>query len=91
MKIQKMISLDKETAPIAEQIGQEFKVAGGFSYWIRNQLRSYRNKSENSDETRANSARKIEQLTKISTHQLLWQLEQRSEEEINALVSLLRQ
>lgn len=90
MKIQKMISLDKETAPIAERIGIEFRTAGGFSWWIREQLRSHRNKSENDDSLKANTARQVENLTDISTAQLLWHLEQRSEEEVRALVNLLR-
>lgn len=90
MKIQKMISLDTETAIIAKQIGIEFQTAGGFSYWIRNQLRSYRNQTENDDSIKANTARKVEELTDISTARLLWHLERRSLEEIRALVNLLQ-
>ncbi len=90
MKQQKMISLDTETALIAQQIGREFQTAGGFSYWIRNQLRSYRNQTENDDSIKANTARKVEELTDISTARLLWHLERRSVEEIRALVNLLQ-
>lgn len=91
MKIQKMVSLDAETAVIAKQIGQQYRANGGFSTWLRNQLRSYRNKSENDDAIIARKARSVQELTKMSTHELLWQLEQRTEDEISALVSLLRQ
>lgn len=91
MKIQKMVSLDSETAVIAKEIGNTYRANGGFSTWLRNQLRSYRNKSENEDAIIARKARQVSELTKMSTHELFWQLEQRTEEEINALVSLLRQ
>lgn len=90
MKIQKMVSLDQETAEIASSIGIQYRAHGGFSTWLRNQLRSYRNKSENDDAILAKKARQVQELTKMSTHQLLWQLEQRSEEEIKALVNLLK-
>lgn len=89
MKIQKMVSLDAETAVIAKQIGEQYRSNGGFSTWLRNQLRSYRNKSENDDAMKANQSRKLEQLTKMRTGELLWHLEQRSPEEIRALVNLL--
>ena len=91
MKIQKMVSLDAETAVIAKEIGTQYRANGGFSTWLRNQLRSYRNKSENDDAIVARKARQIQQMTKMSTHELFWQLEQRSEAEIDALVSMLRQ
>lgn len=91
MKIQKMVSLDKETAEIAKKIGEQYRNHGGFSTWLRNQLRSYRNKSENDDAIVARKARQIQAMTKMSTHELFWQLEQRSDDEIKALVSLLRQ
>ena len=39
MKIQKIISLDKETAELAKQ-------KSNFSGWVRDQLRSERNKRE---------------------------------------------
>ena len=78
-----MISLDNETAAIAASIPN-------FSGWVRNQLRSHRNKSENDDSIKANTARKVEELTDISTARLLWHLERRSIEEIRALVNLLQ-
>ena len=83
MKIQKMISLDRETADIASRIPN-------FSNWVRNQLRSHRNQSENDDSLKANTARQVEELTDISTARLLWHLERRSDEEIRALINLLR-
>lgn len=91
MKIQKMVSLDTETARIATEIGELYRANGGFSTWLRNQLRSYRNKSESDDAVIAKKARQVQELTKMSTHELFWQLEQRTEAEISALVSLLRQ
>tara|TARA_Y100000401_G_scaffold117187_1_gene125033 strand:- start:357 stop:635 length:279 start_codon:yes stop_codon:yes gene_type:complete len=91
MKQQKMVSLDAETARIATEIGNLYRGNGGFSTWLRNQLRSYRNKSESDDGAKANMARKMERLTNINTAELLYLLQQRSEAEINALVSLLRQ
>lgn len=83
MKIQKMISLDNETASIAARIPN-------FSGWVRNQLRSHRNKSENDDSAKANTARKLESVTEMSTAELLYHLEQRDVDEIRALVRLLR-
>ena len=80
--INKMINLDTETADLADK-------KPNFSAWVRGQLRSERNKSENEDSILANNSRKIESLTKISSRELLWQLEQRTEAEIEALVSLL--
>ena len=73
------VSLDAETYRLA-------KNKSNFSDWVRDQLRSERNKTANN----AIRAGKIEQITKISTAELLYQLEQRSEEEINVLVSILR-
>ena len=73
------ISLDAETWEMA-------KDKTNFSQWVRDSLRSERNKRSNN----AIRAGKIEQITKISTAELLYQLEQRSEAEINALVSILR-
>ena len=78
-----MISLDRETAEIATRIPN-------FSSWVRNQLRSHRNKSENDDSAKANTARKLESVTEMSTAELLYHLEQRNADEIRALVRLLR-
>lgn len=81
--INKMINLDTETADLADK-------KPNFSAWVRGQLRSERNRSENTDSILANNTRKIEELTKLSSRELLWQLEQRTEAEIAALVSLLQ-
>jgi len=83
MKIQKIISLDKETAELAAK-------KSNFSGWVRNQLRSERNKSENDDALKANTARRMEQTIEMSTAELLYHLENRTADEIRALVSLLR-
>jgi hypothetical protein len=83
MKIQKIISLDKETAELAAK-------KSNFSGWVRNQLRSERNKSENDDALKANTARRMEQTIDMSTAELLYHLENRTADEIRALVSLLR-
>jgi|TARA_S200002703_G_C3781944_1_gene240931 hypothetical protein len=81
---QKLITLCPTTWELAQK-------KPNFSEWIRNQLRSERNKSENEDSILANNSRKIEELTKLSSRELLWQLEQRTDAEIDALVSLLQQ
>lgn len=78
-----MINLDQETADLADR-------KPNFSSWVRNQLRSERNKHENDDSLKANTARKLEQVANISTAELLFHLEKRSTEEITALLSILR-
>lgn len=89
MKVQKIISLDQETARLAA-------LKTNFSGWVRAQLRSERNKREfASDEEwmQANAIErynKIETQTKISNRELLFHLENRSEEEIRALITILR-
>lgn len=81
MKIQKIISLDKETAELAAK-------KSNFSGWVRDKLRSERNQSESLIHT--NHIRELEAHTQMSSRELLWHLEQRSQEEIKALVSLLK-
>ena len=83
MKIQKIISLDKHTAELAAK-------KSNFSGWVRDKLRAEDLKLYNNDAIKANTARRIEQHTDMSTHELLYHLEQRTEDEIKALVSLLR-
>ena len=80
---QKLITL----CPITWELAQK---KPNFSAWIRDQLRSERNKGESEDQILANNARKIETYTELSSRELLWNLEQRTETEINALVSILR-
>jgi predicted membrane chloride channel (bestrophin family) len=80
---QKMITLDDETAKLAAQ-----KI--NFSQWVRDKLRSERNKSELDSEMKIDQFSKVTQAVKMSSAELLYHLEQRSEGEINALVSILR-
>ena len=80
---QKLITL----CPITWELAQR---KPNFSAWIRDKLRSERNMSENDDTLKANTARKVESVANISSAELLWHLEQRSPEEIGALVSILK-
>lgn len=80
---QKLITLDPVTWELACK-------KSNFSEWVRNQLRSERNKMENTDAILANNSRKLSAITQMSSAELLWHLEQRSEDEIKALVSILR-
>ena len=80
---QKLITL----CPITWELAQR---KPNFSAWIRDKLRSERNLSENDDALKANTARKVESVANISSAELLWHLEQRSPEEIGALVSILK-
>lgn len=76
---QKMITLDEETSKLAAN-----KV--NFSEWVRNQLRSERNKREDKD----GQLTRITESVNLSSAELLYHLEQRSDAEITALVSILR-
>lgn len=80
---QKLITLCPKTWDLAQK-------KPNFSGWIRDQLRSERNKHENDDSLKANTARKLEQVANISTAELLFHLEKRSPAEITALLSILR-
>ena len=83
---QKMITLDAETWKLAE-------IKSNFSEWVRNSLRSERNKQHSDEDLaqkRIEQAGMIAENLQMSTAQLLWHLEQRSEVEINALVSILQ-
>lgn len=80
---QKLITLCPTTWELAQR-------KPNFSAWIRDKLRSERNKSENDDSAKANTARKLESVTEMSTAELLYHLEQRDVDEIRALVRLLR-
>lgn len=85
MKIQKMVSLDPETARLAS-------MKSNFSDWVRSQLRSERNKREAGDVTsiRFEQRGEIERHFDLSTSELLYHLEQKSAEEIKILVQLLK-
>jgi len=84
MKIQKMVSLDAETARLAS-------MKSNFSDWVRSQLRSERNKLEIHDFTSRtiDQQRQMEEHLNLSTSKLLYFLEQKSPEEIKVLVQLL--
>ena len=101
MKVQKIISLDKETSELA-------KKKTNFSGWVRDQLRSERNKREQyqdldtedaHDLMRLRNQNKINRVDALDTtleraemtsRELLWHLEQRTDEEVKALVALLK-
>ncbi len=91
MKIQKMISLDSETNRIANEISIAYRTYGGLSYWIRNQLRSYRNKRDAGDFTQArlHTQDQINNHLNLSHNQLLYCLEQKSPDEIKVIIQLL--
>jgi len=80
---QKMITLDEETSKLAAK-----KI--NFSQWVRDKLRSERNKSELDTEMKIDQFDRIIQYVPMSSAELLYHLEQRSEAEITALVSILR-
>lgn len=80
---QKMITLDDETSKLAAQ-----KI--NFSQWVRDKLRSERNKSALDSEMKIDQFSKVTTVVNMSSAELLYHLEQRSEAEITALVSILR-
>ena len=87
---QKLITLCPTTWELASK-------KPNFSAWIRDQLRSERNKQEfyaadDSDITRnaIDRYQKIEQRIQISNRELLYHLENRSITEIKALVAMLK-
>ena len=80
---QKMITLDEETWKLAEK-------KTNFSGWVRDKLRSERNRGKLDSEMKIDQFSKVTEAVKMSSAELLYHLEQRSEGEINALVSILR-
>lgn len=66
MKIQKMVSLDAETARLAS-------MKSNFSDWVRSQLRSERNQRDGGDFT----SMKLEQRRQMEELNSLWNLNQR--------------
>lgn len=85
MKVQKIISLDQETARLAS-------MKSNFSSWVRNQLRSERNKREGGDmsSVKLEMQAELEQSLDMSTARLLDCLSRKSREEIKILVQLLK-
>jgi len=82
-KIQKMINLDEETMNLANN-----KI--NFSGWVRDKLRSERNKSELQSENKLDQFNRLTSVVNMSSAELLFHLEQRSEAEISALLSILQ-
>lgn len=80
---QKMITLDDETSKLAAK-------KTNFSEWVRNQLRSERNRSELSSENKLDQFTRVTSTVNMTSAELLYHLEQRSDAEITALVSILR-
>ena len=80
---QKLITLDPVTWDLAIR-------KTNFSEWVRNQLRSERNKSENDDGAKANTARKLEQIMDMSCFELMSRLQYASEDDKNAVMTLIR-
>ena len=84
-KIHKTITLDIETSKLAAK-------KTNFSQWVRDQLRSERNKREAGDfsDQKLERVSRIEQITDLSTGQLLHQLERKTDAEIQALIAILK-
>ena len=80
---QKMVTLCPVTFELASK-------KSNFSGWIRDQLRSERNKLELTDQSGKAALQIIKNTTSISNHELLYQLERWSPEEIKALIAILR-
>ncbi len=80
---QKLITLDPVTWELAQK-------KPNFSEWVRNKLRSERNKNDVPVEYKLEQRRLVEEKLEISTSRLLYELEQRSESEIRALLSILK-
>ena len=84
-KIHKTITLDEETSRLAAK-------KTNFSQWVRDQLRSERNRREMGDysQQKLESQRRIEEIVDLSTGQLLHQLERKTDAEIQALIAILK-
>ncbi len=80
-KIHKTITLDEETSRLAAK-------KTNFSQWVRNMLRSERNKSELHIASQHKT--RVEEATGITTFELLHYLEKKSPEEIQALIAILK-
>ena len=81
---QKLITLCPTTYELASK-------KPNFSDWVRNQLRSERNKRElHHNPTGDQALRIIRNTGDITTNELLYHLEKRTPEEIKALIAILR-
>lgn len=85
MKIQKMISLDAETARLASK-------KTNFSSWVRSALRSERNRQEGGDfsQQKLETYESINNKLEMRTGELFHLLENKSESEIKILIHLLQ-
>ena len=81
-KIHKTITLDLETSKLAAK-------KTNFSQWVRNMLRSERNKMDGNDIAVRHKFR-LQDVTGLSTAELLYHLESKTEEEIKALIAILK-
>ena len=77
------VSLCAETFRLA-------KNKSNFSDWVRNKLRSERNQSGLAFESQSHRLNRMREVLPITTAELLFHLERRSEDEITALVSILQ-
>jgi hypothetical protein len=77
------ISLDQTTWELAQK-------KSNFSDWVRNKLRSERNSGVDMVGIRSQRIERMQEVLPITTAELLYHLERRSEGEITALVSILQ-
>ena len=77
------ISLDQTTWELAQK-------KTNFSDWVRNKLRSERNNDRGLLNARSQRIEQLQEVLPITTAELLYHLERRSEAEITALVSILQ-
>ena len=80
---QKLITLCPTTFELASK-------KPNFSDWVRDKLRSERNRLELTDQAGKDALKIIKNTTSISNHELLYHVERRSPEEIKALIAILR-
>ena len=80
---QKMITLCPTTFELASK-------KPNLSNWVRDKLRTERNRLELTDQSGKDALQIIKNTTSISNHELLYHLERRSPEEIKALIAILR-
>ena len=77
------ISLDQTTWELAQK-------KSNFSDWVRNKLRAERNNDRGLLNARSQRIEQLQEILPITTAELLYHLERRSEGEITALVSILQ-
>jgi hypothetical protein len=77
------ISLDATTWELA-------KSKTNFSEWVRNKLRSERNRGQTTEDFNEFKINRLENITKMNTNKLLYQLEILTDSELSALLSILQ-